>query len=59
MAPRGTQVGALVFYGRRRYVKLLNMYLERNLATHGGILDEVCCLDCSQELLRLLFSVVP
>ncbi|KAK9917316.1 hypothetical protein WJX75_003075 [Coccomyxa subellipsoidea] len=34
-------VGALVFYGRRRYVKLLNVYLERNLAQNGGILDEV------------------
>ena len=44
----GTQVGALVFYGRRRYMKLLNMYLERNLAINGGILDEVSSLHCCE-----------
>ncbi|CAL8463666.1 g3200 [Coccomyxa elongata] len=41
MKAAGKKVGALVFYGRRRYAKLLNMYLERNLAANGGILDEV------------------
>lgn len=35
------QVTALVFYGRRRNVKLLNRYLESNLASAGGILHEV------------------
>ena len=44
-----TQVGALVFYGRRRYMKLLNMYLERNLAINGGVLDEVSSLHCCEE----------
>lgn len=37
-------MGALVFYGRRRYAKVLNMYLERNLAANGGILHEVIVL---------------
>lgn len=37
----GMQVIALVFYGRRRYASILNVYLERNLASNGGILAEV------------------
>eukprot|EP00884_Botryococcus_braunii_P006949 jgi/Botrbrau1/16255/Bobra.0066s0040.1 len=35
------QVRALVFYGRRRNVRLLNSYLEPNLVSSGGILHEV------------------
>ena len=40
------QVGALVFYGRRRYMRILNAYLERNLASNGGILHEACTFVC-------------
>ena len=40
----GSQVGALVFYGRRRYVRILNAYLERNLARNGGIPSTRCAL---------------
>ena len=32
---------ALVFYGRRQYVEILDCYLRRNLASNGGTLDEV------------------
>lgn len=32
---------ALVFYGRKRYVQILNCYLEQNLVENGGILTEV------------------
>lgn len=34
-------ISALVFYGRRRYVKILNCYLEQNLIENGGLLSEV------------------
>jgi len=35
------KVKALVFYGRRRYISILQAYLERNLVKNGGILDQV------------------
>ena len=35
------QVSALVFYGRKRYARILNVYLDRNLARNGGVLHEV------------------
>lgn len=41
---RPLKVGALVFYGRRDKVKILNTYLERNLFSAGGILHEVLFL---------------
>jgi hypothetical protein len=31
----------MVFYGRRRNIRILNAYLERNLLANGGILHEV------------------
>ncbi len=39
--PAGVVVRALVFYGRRSTVKLLNCYLEINLVKNGGLLSEV------------------
>lgn len=35
------KIYALVYYGRRSYVDILNAYLERNLRTNGGVLDGV------------------
>jgi len=35
------RIYALVYYGRRNYVDILNAYLERNLRRNGGILDAV------------------
>ncbi|ETR98228.1 hypothetical protein M419DRAFT_51868, partial [Trichoderma reesei RUT C-30] len=35
------RVVALVFYGRREFVSILNHYLKRNLKENGGLLDEV------------------
>ncbi|KAG8408202.1 hypothetical protein J3459_018069 [Metarhizium acridum] len=40
-APR---IIALVFFGRRATVSILDCYLKRNLATNGGLLDEVVWL---------------
>jgi hypothetical protein len=34
-------VSALVFYGRRQYVEILNCYLEQNLIENGGLLREI------------------
>ena len=34
-------VKAIVFYGRRGSVQMLNCYLERNLRRNGGLLSEV------------------
>jgi hypothetical protein len=34
-------VSALVLYGRKRYARVLNAYLEANLARNGGVLHEV------------------
>ena len=34
-------IKAIVFYGRRYSVRLLNCYLERNLLRGGGLLSEV------------------
>lgn len=41
---KNIQVSALVFYGRKRFVKILNCYLERNLIDNGGVLNEVIFL---------------
>ncbi|KAI9140079.1 hypothetical protein BKA69DRAFT_1081742 [Paraphysoderma sedebokerense] len=38
---RSHNVSAVIFYGRRESVRILNCYLERNLAKNGGILSEV------------------
>ncbi|KAI0597139.1 hypothetical protein F4775DRAFT_267142 [Biscogniauxia sp. FL1348] len=39
--PDGLRVVAMVFYGRKRYVDILDCYLRKNLASNGGYLDEV------------------
>ncbi|MCJ1405839.1 hypothetical protein MMC11_009069 [Xylographa trunciseda] len=39
-APAGMKVIGLVFYGRRRFVTILNCYLQRNLVENGGIIEE-------------------
>ncbi|KAI0150597.1 hypothetical protein GGR57DRAFT_493096 [Xylariaceae sp. FL1272] len=39
--PDGVKIVALVFYGRKRYVDILDCYLQRNLKFNGGYLDEV------------------
>ena len=40
-------VKAIVFYGRRGTVQMLNCYLERNLLRNGGLLSEVLpCPSC-------------
>ncbi|KAI1630753.1 hypothetical protein F4809DRAFT_242247 [Biscogniauxia mediterranea] len=39
--PEGVRVVAMVFYGRKRYVDILDCYLRQNLASSGGYLDEV------------------
>ena len=37
----GIHVSAIVFYGRKRYVRVLDGYLKRNLVSAGGLLEEV------------------
>lgn len=37
----GVRVSAIVFYGRKRYVRVLDGYLKRNFASAGGLLEEV------------------
>ncbi|KAI2626442.1 hypothetical protein GGR54DRAFT_470636 [Hypoxylon sp. NC1633] len=39
--PAGLKVVAMIFYGRRRNVDILDCYLRQNLAAYGGYLDEV------------------
>jgi len=36
-----SRIFALVYYGRKSYVDILNSYLERNLRANGGVLDGV------------------
>lgn len=38
---KDVKIYALVYYGRRSYVDILNAYLERDLRVNGGILDGV------------------
>ncbi|DBB14093.1 TPA: hypothetical protein ACH3X3_001050 [Trebouxia sp. C0006] len=35
------RVAALIFYGRREYVRILNGYVKQNLLKNGGVLEEV------------------
>lgn len=49
------RVGALVFYGRRRYVEILNCYLERNLIENGGILSEIIFIAKTRNELDLQY----
>ncbi|KAI1751097.1 hypothetical protein F4782DRAFT_506843 [Xylaria castorea] len=39
--PTGFKIIAMVFFGRKRYVDILDCYLQQNLASNGGYLDEV------------------
>ncbi|KAI0441824.1 hypothetical protein F4803DRAFT_403069 [Xylaria telfairii] len=39
--PKGVKIIAMVFFGRKRYVDILDCYLQQNLASNGGYLDEV------------------
>ncbi|KAI1386665.1 uncharacterized protein F4822DRAFT_410870 [Hypoxylon trugodes] len=39
--PTGIRIVALVFYGRKRTVDFLDCYLQQNLVTNGGYLDEI------------------
>ncbi|KAI1451880.1 hypothetical protein F4805DRAFT_463351 [Annulohypoxylon moriforme] len=39
--PRGLKVVAVVFYGRKRNVDILDCYLQQNLVSNGGYLDDV------------------
>ncbi|KAI1451108.1 hypothetical protein F5Y02DRAFT_406205 [Annulohypoxylon stygium] len=39
--PRGFKVVAVVFYGRKRNVDILDCYLQENLVSRGGYLDDV------------------
>ncbi|KAK6952664.1 hypothetical protein Daesc_004955 [Daldinia eschscholtzii] len=39
--PAGIKVIGMVFYGRKRYVDILDCYLQQNLASNGGYFDEV------------------
>ncbi|OAA34324.1 hypothetical protein NOR_08540 [Metarhizium rileyi] len=39
----------LVFFGRRATVSILDCYLKRNLATNGGLLDEVIWLQRTSD----------
>jgi len=35
------RVSAIAFYGRRRYVRILDKYIKQNLVSAGGLLEEV------------------
>lgn len=39
--PEGIKIIALIFYGRRETVSILDCYLKQNLVSNGGFLDEV------------------
>lgn len=41
IVPEGVKIIALVFFGRKELVKVLDCYLRRNLKKNGGLLDEV------------------
>ncbi|KAI0015842.1 hypothetical protein F4780DRAFT_773272 [Xylariomycetidae sp. FL0641] len=39
----------MVFFGRKRYVDILDCYLQKNLASNGGYLDEVWFMAHTQD----------
>lgn len=47
--PAGIKVIGMVFYGRKRYVDLLDCYLQQNLASNGGYFDEVWFMAHTKE----------
>ena len=40
------RVSAIVFYGRRQYVRILDKYIKKNLLSVGGLLEEVMAHLC-------------
>merc|ERR1719473_698179 len=38
---KNQKIYALVYYGRKEYAEILNVYLERNLRANGGVIDKV------------------
>lgn len=53
--PANITVTGVVFYGRRRFVDILDCYLRRNLAMNGGVLDSVLFLVHTEDRQDLLF----
>lgn len=51
-------VSALVFYGRRKYVRVLDKYLKRNMLSAGGLLQEVKFEQFGQEVHKLKISLM-
>ncbi|KAI0431268.1 hypothetical protein F5Y09DRAFT_330459 [Xylaria sp. FL1042] len=47
--PGGFKIVAMVFFGRKRYVDILDCYLRQNLASQGGYVDEVWFMVHTQE----------
>ncbi|KAI0542413.1 hypothetical protein GGR58DRAFT_524942 [Xylaria digitata] len=47
--PKGLKVIVMVFFGRKRYVDILDCYLQQNLASNGGYVDEVWFLVHTEE----------
>lgn len=47
--PADFRIVALVFYGRRDRVSVLDCYLQRNLVRNGGLLDEVLFLSRTDD----------
>jgi len=39
--PNSVQLSAIIFYGRRHHVRVLDKYLKQNLVSVGGLLQEV------------------
>lgn len=53
--PSNVSVVGVVFYGRRRFVDILDCYIRRNLVANGGILDSVLFLVNTEDQQDLLF----
>lgn len=47
--PEGFKIIAMVFFGRKRYVDILDCYLRQNLASNGGYVDEVWFMVHTEE----------
>ena len=58
----GIHVSAIVFYGRRAFVRVLDPYLKRNLVSAGGLLEEVswvATLKCLRSCAQATSTVMP
>ena len=51
--PKGFKIIALIFFGRARYVDLLDCYMQQNMVSNGGYLDEVHFMAHTQSALDL------